>query len=272
MRLQYDFGDGPVIDGKKMVLFVAWLAWLGADRDRDRAPRPHSAERVRRAGSHFPGPGRRPDLSLNPLVELRLERRGPAPAVDHPLGARCRHPVSDLGRIQLVRHQRLRRRRLWRRQAVRLAVGHLLSHRGDPRLRGTRAGSLAAQCARPPDDFGRDRRALRGYLGPGDSRPLTTFAERSQLRELGAVRVLGPLLVDAGLHVVDGQADRELAPTTCCSLSGGSLMTTRSASENPLDTRNGAPFSTISMTHSPWSSTTKPFHRGDDHRAIPRRY
>lgn len=25
--LQYDFGDGPVIGGKKTVLFVAWLAW-----------------------------------------------------------------------------------------------------------------------------------------------------------------------------------------------------------------------------------------------------
>jgi transposase len=25
--IQYDFGDGPVIDGRKMVLFVAWLAW-----------------------------------------------------------------------------------------------------------------------------------------------------------------------------------------------------------------------------------------------------
>ena len=25
--LQYDFGDGPVVDGVKMVLFVAWLAW-----------------------------------------------------------------------------------------------------------------------------------------------------------------------------------------------------------------------------------------------------
>lgn len=25
--LQYDFGDGPVIDGKKTVLFLAWLAW-----------------------------------------------------------------------------------------------------------------------------------------------------------------------------------------------------------------------------------------------------
>ncbi|GAB14383.1 putative transposase, partial [Arthrobacter globiformis NBRC 12137] len=25
--LQYDFGDGPVIDGVKTVLFVAWLAW-----------------------------------------------------------------------------------------------------------------------------------------------------------------------------------------------------------------------------------------------------
>ena len=27
MWLQYDFGDGPVIDGRKSVLFVAWLAW-----------------------------------------------------------------------------------------------------------------------------------------------------------------------------------------------------------------------------------------------------
>ena len=25
--LQYDFGDGPVIDGRKTVLFVAWVAW-----------------------------------------------------------------------------------------------------------------------------------------------------------------------------------------------------------------------------------------------------
>jgi hypothetical protein len=27
MWLQYDFGDGPVIDGRKTVLFVAWVAW-----------------------------------------------------------------------------------------------------------------------------------------------------------------------------------------------------------------------------------------------------
>src|SRR5664279_3295063 len=27
MWLQYDFGDGPVIEGRKTVLFVAWLAW-----------------------------------------------------------------------------------------------------------------------------------------------------------------------------------------------------------------------------------------------------
>ena len=26
-RLRYPFGDGPVVDGVKMVLFVAWLAW-----------------------------------------------------------------------------------------------------------------------------------------------------------------------------------------------------------------------------------------------------
>jgi hypothetical protein len=30
MWLQYDFGDGPVIDGVKTVLFVAWLAWSGS--------------------------------------------------------------------------------------------------------------------------------------------------------------------------------------------------------------------------------------------------
>ena len=27
MWLQYDFGDGPVIDGVRTVLFCAWLAW-----------------------------------------------------------------------------------------------------------------------------------------------------------------------------------------------------------------------------------------------------
>lgn len=27
MWLQYDYGDGPVIDGVKTILFVAWLAW-----------------------------------------------------------------------------------------------------------------------------------------------------------------------------------------------------------------------------------------------------
>jgi hypothetical protein len=27
MWLQYDFGDGPVIDGVRTILFCAWLAW-----------------------------------------------------------------------------------------------------------------------------------------------------------------------------------------------------------------------------------------------------
>ena len=27
MWLQYDFGDGPVVDGVKTALFCAWLAW-----------------------------------------------------------------------------------------------------------------------------------------------------------------------------------------------------------------------------------------------------
>jgi hypothetical protein len=25
--MQWDYGDGPIIDGGKTVLFVAWLAW-----------------------------------------------------------------------------------------------------------------------------------------------------------------------------------------------------------------------------------------------------
>jgi hypothetical protein len=25
--LQYDFGDGPIVEGRKVVLLVAWLAW-----------------------------------------------------------------------------------------------------------------------------------------------------------------------------------------------------------------------------------------------------
>ena len=25
--MQWDYGDGPVIDGRKVVLFCAWLAW-----------------------------------------------------------------------------------------------------------------------------------------------------------------------------------------------------------------------------------------------------
>ncbi len=38
MWLQYDYGDGPVVDGVKTVLFVAWLAW-SRFRGRDRAAR-----------------------------------------------------------------------------------------------------------------------------------------------------------------------------------------------------------------------------------------
>ena len=30
MWLQYDFGDGPLIDGVRTTLFVAWLAWSGS--------------------------------------------------------------------------------------------------------------------------------------------------------------------------------------------------------------------------------------------------
>jgi len=34
MWLQYDFGDGPLIEGVKTTLFVAWLAWLAWSRFR----------------------------------------------------------------------------------------------------------------------------------------------------------------------------------------------------------------------------------------------
>jgi hypothetical protein len=48
MWLQYDYGDGPVVDGVKTALFVAWLAWsrfrvvLPLRERRCRAWSPHS--------------------------------------------------------------------------------------------------------------------------------------------------------------------------------------------------------------------------------------
>jgi len=51
--LQYDFGDGPIVDGRKVVLLVAWLAWC---RYRIVIPL-----RDRTAPSVFGGTG--PDLS-----------------------------------------------------------------------------------------------------------------------------------------------------------------------------------------------------------------
>ena len=71
----------------------------------------------------------------------------------------------------------------------------------------------------------RSRRAghvLRGVRGdrlparPGPRprpRPLATFARRSPLRDLDAVRVLGAPLVDVGLQVTDRRADREVRGT-----------------------------------------------------------
>ncbi len=53
MWLQYDFGDGPVVDGVKTVLFVAWLAWSQVP-GRDRAAGPDAAVGDRRAGPHVP--------------------------------------------------------------------------------------------------------------------------------------------------------------------------------------------------------------------------
>ncbi|MEZ5202460.1 MAG: hypothetical protein R2742_14695 [Micropruina glycogenica] len=53
MWLQYDYGDGPVIDGWKVTLFVAWLAWSwfrGGVAD----PGQDDAERVCRTGCDVP--------------------------------------------------------------------------------------------------------------------------------------------------------------------------------------------------------------------------
>lgn len=44
-------------------------------------------------------------------------------------------------------------------------------------------------------------------------RPLSIFAQRSPLRDLDTVRVLGPPLVDVGLQVADRRADREVSRT-----------------------------------------------------------
>jgi len=73
MWLQYDFGDGPVIDGSKTTLFCAWLAWCrfaGGARDlgQDRA------ERVRRAGCHAAPPGWGTDLCADRQREDRDHR------------------------------------------------------------------------------------------------------------------------------------------------------------------------------------------------------
>ena len=81
MWLQYDFGDGPVIDGVKTVLFVAWLAWsrfrvVIALRDRT------LPTRVRRAGRDVPPAGWRTDVCADRQREDR-DRSSMSP------GCRC---------------------------------------------------------------------------------------------------------------------------------------------------------------------------------------
>ena len=51
--LQYDFGDGPVIDGRKTVLFCAWLAW-SRFRIVHRVAGPDHPDGVRRPGHRVP--------------------------------------------------------------------------------------------------------------------------------------------------------------------------------------------------------------------------
>jgi hypothetical protein len=85
MWLQYDFGDGPVIDGSKTTLFCAWLAWCrfaGGARDlgQDRA------ERVRRAGCHAAPPGWGTDLCA-----LDNEK---TVTIEHVAGMAVRNPAT----------------------------------------------------------------------------------------------------------------------------------------------------------------------------------
>lgn len=77
--LQYDFGDGPVIDGVKTVLFCAWLAWsrfaggaAAAGQD--------TAECVRRPGRDAAPTGGRADVCADRQREDchgRARRRDP---------------------------------------------------------------------------------------------------------------------------------------------------------------------------------------------------
>ena len=79
--LQYDFGDGPIVDGRKVVLLVAWLAWCryriviplaGSDR----------AECLRGTGPDLSHPRRRTDLLAYRQRKdrhHRTYRRGPGP-------------------------------------------------------------------------------------------------------------------------------------------------------------------------------------------------
>jgi hypothetical protein len=80
MWLQYDFGDGPVIDGVKTTLFCAWLAWsrfrvVLAIRDKT-APSVMAALDVtlRRLGGRTAKPAVRAHLPL-PLSPCKTEAR-----------------------------------------------------------------------------------------------------------------------------------------------------------------------------------------------------
>jgi hypothetical protein len=81
MWLQYDYGDGPVIDGVKTVLFVAWLAW---SRFRVVLPMRDKTmpSRVRRPGRDVPAAGWGADLCADRQREDRhgrAHRRDPGP-------------------------------------------------------------------------------------------------------------------------------------------------------------------------------------------------
>ena len=94
--LQYDFGDGPVVDGVKTVLFCAWLAWsrfriVIALRDRT------IPTVFRGAGCHVPAAGRRTNLCADRQREVgdhRACRPHPGP---QPAGRRVRSALRHHG-------------------------------------------------------------------------------------------------------------------------------------------------------------------------------
>ena len=97
--LQYDFADGPLVAGRKVVLVVGVVGVVGVEPvpGRDRIAGPDRTQCLRRTGPDLPDCGRRPDL---PAVRQREDRhhrthrRGPGP---QPRGGHLRPLLRHLG-------------------------------------------------------------------------------------------------------------------------------------------------------------------------------